>query len=386
EEIFNNGIYVETTKEENLVSGATYTATDIDSEKTYKFYFAAVDRAGNVSDVKETEVKGSAASGGSGSGSGSGAGSGSKTGGLTPAPNGIAGSGTSNNKNKTSGGTSGSQSQSTTKNPLGSKDREISRDPYISDATGSTKIGKNATSGWSKINSEVGKADKGALVEVDMSGTSEVPASLFGALKGRDETVKLKMADGVQWQINGSAITGDISDKDMGVKLGSRNITDKVLTDIADIYPHVEFSTTSTDPLGFEAGIIIPCDKMNTGMNATLYRYDAKKKELVIAGSAVVDENGNATFDISESGDYTVIITPERVLEQADTNAVSGTTTLDSGSVGGSSIQFNDIFAKKGGAATWLFFMAIVSAIMCIAILFAPTFQEKKEDDFSNLM
>ena len=387
DDIFNNGIYIATSKEENLISGATYTVTDIDPAKNYVFFFAAVDRAGNVSDVTSVDVSGSGASG---SGSGTGANSnaaGNKAGGLTPAPNGIAGSGTP--AKGSSGGTKkGTGTADTKKNPLGDKDREISRDPYIADATGNIKIGQNATGGWDKITAEVKKADKGSVIEVEMSGTSEVPKSLFDALKGKEVSVKLRMANDVEWEIKGDKLKdGDFSDVDMGVKVGSRGIPDKLITEVADTYPHVEFSTNATGDLGFEASITIPVDKLNAGMNATLYRYDAESKELKAVGTVKVDANGNVTLPISEGGDYTIIISPDRLLASTETTGVSG--LLDnSGNVTSSpsQIQFTDIFTKRGGTAAWLFIMALISAVLCLAILFAPNLQIKKDDEFSNLM
>ena len=84
EYIFESGIYVDTSNEEDHVSGATYTVDGIEDEKSYMFWFAAVDRAGNISDVtgKQVRKESSVDEGGSAS---------REKSSLAPAPSGIAG-------------------------------------------------------------------------------------------------------------------------------------------------------------------------------------------------------------------------------------------------------------------------------------------------------
>ena len=93
EYIFDSGIYVETSNEEELVSGATYTASGIEDEKNYMFWFAAVDRAGNISDVKGKQVRNESSEDEGSSGS-------SEQSSLAPAPSGIAGGSTVTTKSE----------------------------------------------------------------------------------------------------------------------------------------------------------------------------------------------------------------------------------------------------------------------------------------------
>ncbi|MCR4833723.1 MAG: hypothetical protein K5900_09105, partial [Butyrivibrio sp.] len=67
--MFDNGEYVKTTDEKDGTAVASTSIDALDSEKTYLFYFIAVDRAGNISDVMTQEVKGEAASSNKNSGS-----------------------------------------------------------------------------------------------------------------------------------------------------------------------------------------------------------------------------------------------------------------------------------------------------------------------------
>lgn len=396
--MFDNGEYVKTTDEKDGTAVASATMDALDSDKTYLFYFIAVDRAGNISEVMTQEVKGSEASSAAPSGSGSGSGSGSNSkgapSGLTPAPNGIAGGGSGSGKQ--GGGSSGSGSSKSSKDKksqsaLGDKDREINRNPYIAEATGNVKIGINETSGWNKIASEVNKANKGAVIEVEMAGLSNVSNELFTSMNNRDVQVKLRMADDVEWQIKGEEVPNARSDIDMGVRLGSRNIPEQVLADVTGTNPHVEFSINHNGDFGFVATIAVPVGESNKGMFTTLYHYDEVKKDLEVAGDGRVDEKGYAKFPLTHASDYTVVITPERILTAADVEATSATLvgTEDSSQssqyLDGARLRLTDIFRVRGSMRIWLFIVALLSATICLIILYLPALQLGNRDDQGDL-
>jgi hypothetical protein len=362
----------------------------------YSSLYAAVDRADNVSEVLLQEIDGADAATGDAQAAAKAKADAEKAAAnsaLIPAPNGIAGSGekqkSEENKGSGSGSSSGAKEEAKSESTDDSSNVTINRDPFIADATGDTKIGLAQTGGWTKISNEVKVADKGAVIEVEMAGTSNVSSQLFSAMSDRDVSVKLRMPNNVQWEIKGDSVAkyakGTVTDRDMGVKLGSRNIPDQRINEVVGTNPHVEFSMTSKEDFGFEANITVPSDKSHAGMNATLYKYDEEQKEMTIVGTAVVDENGNIEFPITEAADYTVVISPEKLLTASDTVITDGIVLGDEEATKGGMIMFNDIFGKRGGAPIWLFVIAIISAGLCIAILYMPNFQSGNDDDFQNL-
>jgi archaellum component FlaF (FlaF/FlaG flagellin family) len=403
-EIFENGEYVAAQTQAEQIAAASYDLKGLDPEKTYLFYLIAVDRAGNISEVKTEEVEGASVipateeeeegtSGGSG--------------GLAPAPSGIAGSGTSEGGSGSSGqggqggagqegqGGSGSSGTGSSGTSGGSSQEsggsEINRDPYIADATGSTRIGEIETSGWNRISSEVKKADNGALIEVEMSGMPNVSGQLFESMKDKDVQVNLRMAGDLEWQIKGSDVSSAVGDRDMGVRIGSRNIPAQVIDEVAGSYPHVEFSGNHQGDLGFEATIAVPVGETNKGMVATLYSYDPDTKEMVASGNITVDEKGYARFPVTKSGDCTVVITPEGMLTAADQmNGVSGVLTAEDEdeylTQESSKIRLTDIFALRGSARAWLFIVAFLSAAICLLILFLPALQLPNSDDMGDYL
>lgn len=391
EYMFDSGEYVSVSDEKDGTAVARATIDALESSKTYLFYFVAVDRAGNISDVMTQEVKGEAASSKKDSSSGGSGGSGSGTKGLTPSPNGIAGGGSSSGKQGGGSGSSKSSKDKKSQSALGDKDREINRNPYIAEATGNVKIGINETSGWNKIASEVNKADKGAVVEVEMAGLSNVSNELFTSMNNRDVQVKLRMAEDVEWEIKGEEVPNARSDIDMGVRLGSRNIPEQILTDVAGTNPHVEFSINHNGDFGFVATIAVPVGESNKGMYTTLYHYDETKKELEVAGDGRVDDRGYAKFPLTHASDYTVVITPERILTAADTDAQTSTLVAaqaesqSSQYLDGARLRLTDLFRIKGSMRIWLFFVALLSAAVCMVILYLPALQSRNQNDQGDL-
>ncbi|MBQ9590482.1 MAG: hypothetical protein IJR29_09885 [Butyrivibrio sp.] len=385
EEIFNNGIYVETKSTSGEEAASSYTITDLESGKAYVFFGAAVDRAGNISEISSQETSGTtSSSSGSGSSSSSTAGNKSGTSSLTPAPNGIAGGGNSGGGAK--GGNSSEGNKSSTKQTTTDRinNTKINREPYISNATGHTMIGAINTSGWNKITSEIKKADNGAVISVEMAGLSNVPDTLLDNLQSREDVeVRLQMADDVEWSIQGSDVKADgIKNVDLGVTLGSKNIPQQILNDVVGTYPHVEFSINYDGELGFTATISVPVGINNAGMNATLYYYDAEKKELQQTGTSIVDSLGFARFSMTHCSDYTVVLSTDKLI--TDSGLYSSEITEATTDVfEGTKIRITDFFGISGSGRIWLFSIAIISAVLSGFILFLPSFQRK--DDFDIL-
>lgn len=383
QDMYDNGILVTINNNEENYSGGTYTTNSLEGGVDYIFYALAVDKAGNLSEVSEQSLSGKDIPGGA-KGSGSGAGSGgSGSSSLTPAPNGIAGKGSGSNKSK-----SGSKKSSTTPTKETTADKikntSINRNPYIVDATGSTQIGEINTSGWNRIKEEVTKADEGAEISVEMSGFSDVPEEMLETIAERDDVVvKFKMAEDVEWAIQGSDIdVGAAKNMDLGVKLGSKNIPAQVLSDITGSYPHVEFSINHDGELGFTAVLSVPVGVKNKGKHATLYFYDTEKKELLAQATSVVDDQGYAKFPLSHCSDYTVVITPERVLSADEVGYAVGTavqsTGSSTGSGSGAQIRLIDLFGISPVGRIWLFIISLICAGLCVAILYMPRFQRQE--------
>ncbi len=393
-EVIKDNWYTEELTADELSAGGKFKMpSDLDPKKTYIFYGVAIDKAGNISEVKVYETKGKASkdssasknsvdnpAGGSGSDGAGGAG-GNGSGGLAAAPNGIAGSGGGNPNPSSATSNWADQTQSTgSTDPL---DREINRVPYIADATGDTKIGLAATGGWDKIEDEVTNAQNGTRMSVDMSGLSVIPGSMIRTLQNKDVSVTLKMADDIEWIINGADVDMALgSDIDLRTIRDAKVIPDKLLNDIIGAYPHTEIDIAHDGDFGFTATLRVPFGESSAGMYGNLYYYDEEAGELKLIQSALIGNDGYAAFRMSHASDYSVVV---KSVDMAAALSEPGTTevsTIDD------TVDISDARAELSllpqtgrsilGMRIWLFVMALICAAMCLAILFIPSFQREK--------
>gem|GEM_PF-6041095 len=377
EEVIANGQKVDVEVRDGKVAAASYNLSGLLSDVKYTFYIVAKDKAGNISEVKVVDADGK---GGLSSKDVSGNSIDSPSGGsggLAPAPNGIAGSGNVTKPSAGSGSSSSSASSSSSESSQSSPlDREINRIPYISDATGDTKIGLEATGGWDRITGEVSSAQAGTSIDVEMSGYTVVPAAVLSAMRGKDVRVTFQLPDDIEWRINGEDIsTVSGADMDMGVRLGARNIPLDMLDAVTGTYPHTEMELLYDGPLGFKGKLRIPLGEINSGMYAHLYYYDTDAREMVLMQSTVVNAEGIAEFDFEHASDYSIVIRPEEMLMGSAGSTEADTQEQIIGMDAYSTIRLSDAVGSAASVRIWLFSIAVISALLCGAILFIPGLQ-----------
>ena len=389
DEVIEKGAVAEVEVRDGENAAASFPLSGLYSDKTYNFHIVAVDKLGNKSLIKTITTQGKGASSKDVSGNSIDNGSGGS--GLAPAPNGIAGSGGGNTPAGGTAAQSGKSGLTPAANGIAGSgsgsalDREINRKPYISDATGDTKIGLEATGGWDKITHEVTEAQEETGIEVDMAGLSVVPDSVLGAIRGRDISVRFKLPQGVEWEVNGRDIEAvSDTDLDLGVVIGARNIPLDMLDAVTGSYPHIEIELKHTGPLGFTGKLRVPLGESNSNMYAYLYYYDTEASEMVLMQSARVDAAGYAEFDFDHASDYTIVLrademmtggaAPDADIQAADAAALTGAdpSALD---VAYSTFSMNDAVGSRASVRIWLFAVAIISALLCGAILFMPGLQ-----------
>ncbi len=354
-EVEEKGANVEIKESKDGVYAGLYTINGLDITKEYDYFAVTVDNARNISEVfkadldkklseeikkavKEKEGKTSsglkpAANGIAGGGDASGGGAGG-AGGAAGGAGGAGGSAGGSGKTGSGGKTSGSSDSALDT----IAEREINRDPYISNATGSTKIGALETSGWKNIIAEIKKADYGSLIEIDMSGLSVLPA--------------------------------------------------KLLNDIVDVYPHIEFSTKANGELGFTATLFIPANASNSGMNATLYYYNAEENDLIVNSAVKVGDDGYARFKMTHCSDHSVVISPESLIDNGskktpeEEQLIAASLEEEKEEVFETKkVKLTDVLSVPGFGRIWLFVIALISAALCVAILMVPGFKDENMDD-----
>ena len=409
-DVLENGTRAEIEVLQDNTVGAKLELSGLYADKDYIFYAVAKDKAGNISDVKVFESKGK----GKGTEAAVAAASGNATGGnasgsaaATAPPNGIASPAAAAaiekakaeaaERTKAREEAKAKAEAEAAKKPATALDQEINRKPYISDSTGDVKIGLETTGGWDKIENEVKNAPAGVTIDVEMAGLSKIPSTMFGAMAGKDIDVKFLMPNDIEWLIKGSNVPlGSAREMDLGVVLGVRNIPDEMLGVVVRSFPHTEFEIKYDGELGFPATMSIPLDKTNADMFANLYYYDTAQDELVFIDSSRIRSDGVASFTLTHASDYSVVIRPEDMRDVVVTEVVEQllTTNNDQGNVTVSGLSSYDatkvslispeVFGSDKAVKIWLFTIAIISLLLCAAILFMPGLQIPEETKVKN--
>ena len=164
--------------------------------------------------------------------------------------------------------------------------------------------------GWTDIREEIGSAEDGDTVTIDMNGETEVPAEIFEEIAGKDITVELDMGGGVLWTFNGLDIPEDtrLHDLDLGVDLGNSGIPATVINAITGEIDTVQLSLAHNGEFGFTLTLSAPLGRDNAGYWANLYWFNEETEELEFQQAVRISDNGTAEFDLDHASDYTIVI------------------------------------------------------------------------------
>ncbi len=355
-------------KEDGNISVAGLTAST-----AYKIYAVIEDKAGNLSEVKETgfttkESKAADGSGGSGGTSGGG-----KTGAKTDSGKGKSSSKTSLGPSNSAKRGVGASSNTAGKTGSGEKEDTVikTKIPYIDDATEGILTGKEKTSGWDNIFIQAGDAEEPAEIHIDMNGATVVPSFVLNTLEGKNVTCYFEMGNDIIWAVNGLSFEGKVKDDiDFRVKTDTKNIPSKLINEIADVYPHKNLTLSHEGRFGFDAIMSLNVGEENEGMYANLYYYNEKEGALEFMDSADVDGNGNTQFEFDHASDYTVILRGDALTEKTAEMIVNNSEPKE-----GTEVSEVADSRKRSSRHWWLFIITILSLLLCGFIMFMP---EKK--------
>lgn len=164
--------------------------------------------------------------------------------------------------------------------------------------------------GWTDIQEEVGGAEDGDTITVDMNGETEVPGEIFEEVAGKDVTVEFDMGGGVSWTVNGEDVptNTDFSDLNLGVDMDTSGISVDVINTITGEYGAVQVSLDHDGEFGFALTLTAPLGRENAGYWANLYHYDEDAKTLNYETSALIDGDGSAALRMTHASQYAIVI------------------------------------------------------------------------------
>ena len=164
--------------------------------------------------------------------------------------------------------------------------------------------------GWTDIREEIGSAEDGDTVTIDMNGETEVPAEIFEEIAGKDITVELDMGGGVTWTVDGRDVPEDVSlsDLDLGVDMDTSGISVDVINTVTGEYGTVQVSLDHDGAFGFALTLTAPLGRENAGYWANLYHYDEGEEALTFETSARIAADGSAALRMTHASQYAIVI------------------------------------------------------------------------------
>lgn len=184
---------------------------------------------------------------------------------------------------KSTGGSSGSRPSGSTSN-TGTSD------------TAPTLNGK--TISWSEIASDISKMDENSSVNIDLNGSTAVPAEVLKTIKDRKITAAIRFDDYKSWTIDGSRITSDNAYADLSLIPSTSSVNG------ARGIAGYRF-TTGGNNVGAELNI-----KFRNGFTGKFANlYFVKDGNAVFVSTARVADDGYVTLPGAESkGEYVIML------------------------------------------------------------------------------
>ena len=157
---------------------------------------------------------------------------------------------------------------------------------------------------WNVLSAELDRLDKGGTLSISLSEAESLPTSTLKALKAKQATLNIDFG-GYSCTIDGAKL-GTLSDDSSVCQLSVSLEKDAAISDAADgqdIY-QLHFAQTGEMPGLFTYRFA--ASENEPGDTLYLYCYHALSGVAEYKQSAVVDESGNASFDIYEGLSYFV--------------------------------------------------------------------------------
>ncbi len=164
--------------------------------------------------------------------------------------------------------------------------------------------------GWTDIQEEIGGAEDGDTVSIDMNGETEIPREVLEEVAGKDVTVELDMGGGVSWIINGQDVpeSASLSDLNLGVSMDTNGISADVINTVTAEYGAVQVSLDHDGEFGFVLTLTAPLGRENAGHWANLYHYNEGAETLTFVSSTRIAGDGSAALRMTHASQYAIVI------------------------------------------------------------------------------
>ncbi len=180
--------------------------------------------------------------------------------------------------------------------------------------------------GWKDVTAavaEVVSAETADIIILELAKeTTVVPNELFTAIEGQNVDVQFQLENGISWTINGTTVTGDVSNLNLEVAVDAGEIPEEAMnTVVAETTAEVvKLSLAYSGEFGCEAVMNIPVGEANVGKMANLYYFNPETSEMEFIASALVNKDGTADLPFTHASDYAIVINEVEMAEEVVEN------------------------------------------------------------------
>lgn len=231
-----------------------------------------------------------------------------------------------------------------------------------------------AVSGETGFDSIIEKIEKGnSPVVVSLNDSVLIPAEVF--VKAAENNVQLVfiLKNGATWTINPADIDVDkvsaLHKINLGIVDNSNKIPSKVLATIEDVTKGQIFNKTfdieHNGRFGFIAYLTVKIAGANPGDYANLFSYDTFEGILDYVGSSIINDDNEATFEMSHASSYVIVTSKEEMSQDSVKMLEVETTSAEPVSVAQETVKTTKI-ASPLMAGLIIILAAIIIAILAI--------------------
>lgn len=154
---------------------------------------------------------------------------------------------------------------------------------------------------------QIGTADIGDTIAVDMGTATIVPKSVLNALKGKDMNLNMQLSDGTCWIINGQDVQDNVQDLDLSLVRSEKEsglIPAEMMNAISGTADGEQLTFTQEGKFGVNARVaMLTKAGQPDGKKAVLLHYQNEAFEL--SDSDIVAD-GKVSFNVGQGSDYAV--------------------------------------------------------------------------------
>lgn len=159
---------------------------------------------------------------------------------------------------------------------------------------------------WQDVRWDIEDAKKGSTVKASLGSNTDMPFTIFDALRGQDVNLQMKISGGYTWTVNGKTIR-TLPGNQIWVSMGVESYSNSKMTALCRDSKIKSFQLENTGSFYGDMRLTMSLGSGYAKKTVYLYSYNETTNKLTYASSAKVADNGNVDFTFTRSlGAYVI--------------------------------------------------------------------------------